>query len=96
VELNVVKFAVTDDTVDPAGIDDKSNLAQPRLPLEERLTIFPSLFVPPEFTDPELKDPPVPVQVIVTVVCAFPIAALNSNSKVIAQIVFNAFDFVPL
>jgi len=95
-ELNVVKVAVTAVMVAPAGIDDRSYLAQPLLPDEDKLTRFPSLFVPPEVTDPELNEPVVPVQVIVTVVCARPMAALKSSSKVIAQIVLSALAFVAL
>lgn len=95
-ELYVVKFAVTAVTVDPAGMDDKSNLAHPLLPVDDKFTMLPSLLVPPDVTEPELKEPVVPVQVKVTVVCAWLIAALRSSNKVIAQIVFSALAFVAL
>jgi hypothetical protein len=69
VELYVVKFNVTFETTAPAGIVDKSKLAQPLLLPEFILIIAPPFLVPALLTEPDLKDAAVPVEFMVTVVC---------------------------
>ena len=68
VEVYVVKCAVTAVTVAPAS-EERSYVAQPRLPEELMVTMFPSFLTPAELTDPDLYEPAVPVQVKVVVVC---------------------------
>ena len=75
-----VNFKLTALTVEPKGIEDRSNEIQPLLMGALLSTIkFPSDFVPLAETKPEFNEPMEPVQLMVTV---WPVEANAVNSNV--------------